>query len=65
MLTVEEKMEEYMGNGVHLGWLINPENKQVEVYLSGKNKEVLEHPNTLTNDDILPGLVIELDDIWE
>ncbi|MEM9272569.1 MAG: Uma2 family endonuclease [Cyanobacteria bacterium P01_F01_bin.143] len=65
LLTVQEKMAEYMGNGVRLGWLINPENKQVEVYLSGKSKEVLEHPNTLTSDDILPGLIIELDSVWE
>ena len=65
LLTVQKKMEEYMSNEVCLGWLINPKDKQVEVYLLGKAKEVLDHPNTITNDDILPGLVIELDDIWE
>ena len=65
LITVQEKMEEYMSNGVHLGWLINPEDKQVEIYYPGKAKEVLEHPNTLANDNVLPGLVIELDTIWE
>ena len=54
-----------MSNGVHLGWLINPEDKQVEIYCPGKAKEVLKHPNTLANDNVLPGLVIELDAIWE
>ena len=65
LLTLQKKMAEYMSNGVRLGWLINPENKQVEIYQLGKAKEVLEHPNTIANDDILPGLVIEFDSIWE
>lgn len=65
LLTVQKKMQEYMGNGVRLGWLINPEKKQVEIYSLGKAKEVLEHSNTLSNDDVLPGLILELDTIWE
>ena len=65
LLTVQKKMAEYMSNEVRLGWLINPEDKQVEVYLLGKAKEVLEYPNSLDNNDVLPGLVVELDTIWE
>ena len=65
LLNLQNKMAEYMSNGVRLGWLINPEDKQVEVYYLGKAKEVLDHPNTLVNDDVLPGLVIELETIWE
>ncbi len=65
LITVQKKMEEYMSNGVRLGWLINPEDKQVEVYCPGKAKELLESPNTIANDDVLPGLIIELDTIWE
>ncbi|MDJ0897887.1 MAG: Uma2 family endonuclease [Xenococcus sp. MO_188.B8] len=65
LLTVQKKMKEYMSNGVRLGWLINPEDKQVEVYSLGKAKELLEHPNTIANNDVLPGLVLELDTIWE
>ena len=65
LLTVQKKMAEYMSNGVRLGWLINPEDKQVEIYSLGKAKKVLDHPNTLANDDVLPGLVIELETIWE
>ncbi len=65
LLTVQKKMAEYMSNGVRLGWLINPEDKQVEIYSLGKAKKVLDHPDTLANDDVLPGLVIELETIWE
>ena len=58
-------MSEYINNGVSLGWLINSQNKQIEIYQPGKSKQVLDNPNNLTNDDVLPGLVIELDAIWE
>ena len=65
LLTLQQKMTEYMGNGVRLGWLINPERKQVEVYQLGKSKEILENPNTISNDDVLPGLIIDLAPIWD
>ncbi|ELS05108.1 hypothetical protein Xen7305DRAFT_00048470 [Xenococcus sp. PCC 7305] len=65
LLTVQQKMAEYMSNGVRLGWLINPESKQVEVYGTGKVKEILEQPRILTNDDVLPELTIDLDSIWD
>ena len=47
-------MQEYMDNGVKLGWLINTEKKQVEIYRQGQEKEVLDNPQTLSGDDILP-----------
>ena len=65
LLTLQQKMTEYMGNGVRLGWLINPETKRVEVYQLGKSKEVLENSDTISNDDVLPGLIIDLATIWE
>ncbi|VEP18167.1 conserved hypothetical protein [Hyella patelloides LEGE 07179] len=65
LVTLQKKMEGYINNGVRLGWLINPQSKQVEIYQPGKAKELLEHPNTIANNDILPGLVVELDAIWE
>ena len=51
---VQKKMQEYMDNGVKLGWLINTEKKQVEIYRQGQEKEVLDNPQTLSGDDILP-----------
>jgi Uma2 family endonuclease len=65
LVTLQNKMSEYISNGVRLGWLINPETKQVEIYKSGKVKEVLKNSNSISNNDILPRLVIELDAIWE
>ena len=63
--TTQAKMQEYIDNGVKLGWLINPQEQQVEIYRSGELKEVLNKPIALSDNDILPKLIIELDFIWE
>lgn len=60
----QAKMEEYQNNGVRLGWLINPQQQQVEIYRLGKLKEVLNKPTTLSDNEILSELIIELD-LWQ
>ena len=62
--TVQEKMAEYIDNGVKLGWLINPEKKEVEIYRQGQEKEVLNDPNNLSGEDILPDFTLDLSSIW-
>ena len=61
---VQNKMKEYMNCGVRLGWLINPDRRQVEIYRQGKNKEILDNPQTLSGEDILPGLIVDLSEIF-
>ena len=56
----QEKMQEYMDNGVKLGWLINPDKKQVEIYRQGQDKEVLDHPQTISGEDVLPDFLLDL-----
>lgn len=60
----QEKMAEYMDNGVKLGWLINPEKKQVEIYRQGQEKEVLDNPKTISGEEILPEFNLDLTLIW-
>lgn len=60
----QEKMEEYMDNGVKLGWLINPDQKQVEIYHQGQEKEVLDNPKILSGEEILPEFNLDLTEIW-
>jgi Uma2 family endonuclease len=48
-----------------LGWLINPEKKQVEIYRQGQEKEVLDNPLTLSGEDILPEFILDLALIWK
>ena len=58
-----EKMEEYRAAGLPLGWLILPATRQVEVHTpDGVN--VLESPERLSADPVLPGFTLELELIW-
>ncbi|MDJ0660670.1 MAG: Uma2 family endonuclease [Crocosphaera sp.] len=59
------KMQEYLDNGVKLGWLIEPSNKTVEIYRLGQEKEVLNYPQTLSGKDTLPGFILNLREIWD
>ena len=64
MSTTQQKMQEYMDCGVKLGWLIDPDKKQVQIYRPGKDKEMLDNPSSLSGEDILPGLTIDLSEIF-
>jgi Uma2 family endonuclease len=37
-------MQEYIDNGLRLGWLINPQDKQAEIYRPGKPVEIIQLP---------------------
>ena len=60
----QAKMQEYMENGVKLGWLIDPKTRRVEIYRQGQEVEVLESPTTLSGEDVLPGFILNLEPIW-
>lgn len=54
------KMREYMENGVVLGWLIDPKTRQVEIYRQGEPIDVLNAPDRLSGEPVLPGFILEL-----
>ena len=58
------KMKEYMENGASLGWLINRKQKQIEIYRPNCKVEILESPQTVSGEDVLPGFVLDLEEIW-
>ena len=60
LTETQQKMLEYMNCGVKLGWLINPDAKEVEIYHNGKDKKTLNSPNSLSGEDILSGLTVDL-----
>ncbi|MEO0349202.1 MAG: Uma2 family endonuclease [Cyanobacteria bacterium P01_A01_bin.15] len=64
LTVLQTKMLEYMDNGAQLGWLIDPKNKRVEIYRSGQAVEVLENPDTLSGEGVLPGFTLILKRIW-
>ncbi len=63
LLTVRQKMAEYMTCGIKLGWLINPDAQQVEIYRQGQDKEVLNNPSSLSGENVMPNLIVDLSDI--
>jgi len=52
------KMQEYMDAGVRLGWMLNPQDQQVEIYRQGQPKEVRQLPTQLSGEDVLPSSVL-------
>jgi Uma2 family endonuclease len=61
---VRAKMEEYRRVGVRLGWLINPQDKAVEIYRPGRDAEILEAPEAIGGEDVLPGFVLDMRSIF-
>ena len=61
---LQAKMQEYLDNGVKLSWLIGPEAKTVEIYRVGQQVEILNNPQTLSGEDVLPGLILDLSEIF-
>ena len=53
-------MQEYLGSGLRLGWLINPPDQQVEIYRPGQPVEVQSFPVRLSGEAVLPGFVLDL-----
>lgn len=62
--TLQHKMAEYRDCGVRLGWLIDPQEKRVEIYRLGRPTEYLSQPDQLSGEGVLPGFVLTLTEIW-
>lgn len=61
--TVQKKMQEYINNGVRLGWLIDPQNQRVEIYRIGQEIEVLQSATNLSGEDVCSGFILDLNQI--
>ena len=62
---LKEKRQEYIENGVALGWLIDPTERQVYVYRPNREVETLENPPEISGEPVLKGFVLNLKEIWE
>ncbi|MCU0565420.1 MAG: Uma2 family endonuclease [Oculatellaceae cyanobacterium Prado106] len=58
--SLQEKMQEYLHSGLQLGWLINPQDRQVEIYRPQSPVETLSYPVTLSGEEILPGFSLPI-----
>ncbi len=57
---LREKMQEYLACGLRLGWLINRQDRQVEIYRAGQAVEVVGIPIALSGEAVLPGFRLEV-----
>ncbi len=62
--SIQDKLQEYIDNGVKLGWLIDRKNRRVYIYRPQTAVKCLENPTTVSGDPILPGFKLQTDKIW-
>lgn len=59
-----DKVVEYMENGASLGWLIDPFERRVYIYETGRELLILQNPETVSGEPILPGFTLNLAELW-
>ena len=59
-----DKMLEYLENGALLGWLIDPFEFRVYVYRPDHELVILENPDTVSADPLLPGFTLNVMELW-
>ncbi|MBO0351444.1 Uma2 family endonuclease [Phormidium pseudopriestleyi FRX01] len=57
---LQDKMQEYLNSGLKLGWLINPQTQQVEIYRPTQPVETVQLPTLLSGENVLPGFTLDL-----
>jgi Uma2 family endonuclease len=55
---LRDKLQEYLANGSRLGWLIDPKTRQVEIYRPQQPVEILQAPDVLSGESVLPGFSV-------
>ncbi len=64
LTDLKQKMNDYIANGVRLGWLIDPYERQVYVYRPKRETDALAELVSLSGEDVLPGFNLDLLPIW-
>jgi Uma2 family endonuclease len=64
LLGLQEKMQEYIEQGVRLGLLIDRKNRTVHVYRPALAPEIFENPEVVNCDPELPGFGLKMGRIW-
>ena len=62
--TLQQKMEEYAGNGAQLGWLIDPIERRVYVYRPRRRPQRIDRPTVLSGAPVLPGFTLDVRRLW-
>lgn len=60
---LQDKMAEYIENGVRFGWLIDPIERKVHVYRANGEIEILNNPEKVSGEDVLKGFELNVGEI--
>jgi Uma2 family endonuclease len=63
--AAKAKMQQWIANGAHLGWLIDPIEQSVSIYRPNQSPEVHYHPTSVQGDGIMAGFELVMSRIWE
>jgi Uma2 family endonuclease len=61
---LEEKLEEYLGSGVRLVWVINSELRTIKALRPDGSIVQLKNGDTLSGEDVLPGFRCKVSDLF-
>ena len=61
---LEAKMQQWIGNGAQLAWLVDPEQKRASLYRPGADPEILLQPATVHGDGAVSGFRLSMHRIW-
>jgi Uma2 family endonuclease len=64
LATLHSKMLEYIANGASLGWLIDPLKRRVYIYSPDEEPVILENPEVVSGDPLLPGFELRTAELW-
>jgi Uma2 family endonuclease len=63
-IRVNTKLNEWIGAGVPLIWLVYPEDRQVRAFYSGGSVQTYNVADTLTGDPVLPGFAVPVAELF-
>lgn len=64
LAQLHNKMKEYLENGASLGWLIDPLERRVYVYQPDHEVVILDNPDVVSGDPLLPGFTLNVTELW-
>ena len=63
LAALKQKMKEWIANGVHLGWLIDPNSRSVFVFEPNKDQRIVKD-NAITGAGPVEGFILDLAEVW-
>jgi Uma2 family endonuclease len=64
LCKAKAKMQDWIANGVQLGWLLDPDNCTAYIYRPGSEPEQIVNPESLSGEEPVARSVLQLTDIW-